>query len=58
LLNRNQFGNRHSFANHVGLFSEELDGCALGNVPQAFAHFSLISAAFNLDRVLDSGKAE
>ncbi len=42
------------FANHLGLFSEEvgLDGCALGNMPQAFTHLSLISAAFNLDRVL------
>ena len=42
-------------ANHLGLYSEEagLRGEALGNFPQAFAHLSLISAAFNLDRVLD-----
>jgi GH15 family glucan-1,4-alpha-glucosidase len=57
---RAMFDDILGFANHVGLFSEELglDGCALGNAPQAFTHFSLISAAFNLDRVLDSGKAE
>lgn len=42
------------YANHLGLFSEEigLDGSALGNFPQAFTHLSLISAAFNLDRAL------
>ena len=43
------------FANHLGLYSEEvgLHGEALGNTPQAFTHFALISAAFNLDRALD-----
>jgi GH15 family glucan-1,4-alpha-glucosidase len=42
------------FANHLGLFSEEigLHGEALGNTPQAFTHFALISAAFNLDKRL------
>lgn len=42
------------YANHLGLFSEEigLDGSALGNFPQAFTHLSLISAAFNLDKAL------
>eukprot|EP01103_Thecamoeba_quadrilineata_P003699 TRINITY_DN1344_c0_g2_i1.p1 TRINITY_DN1344_c0_g2~~TRINITY_DN1344_c0_g2_i1.p1 ORF type:complete len:689 (+),score=134.30 TRINITY_DN1344_c0_g2_i1:119-2185(+) len=42
------------YANHLGLFSEEigLNGSALGNFPQAFTHLSLISAAFNLDRAL------
>lgn len=42
-----------SQANHLGLFSEEAGprGEALGNFPQAFAHLSMISAGFNLDRV-------
>jgi GH15 family glucan-1,4-alpha-glucosidase len=42
------------YANHVGLFAEEtsMSGDALGNFPQAFTHFALISAAFNLDRAL------
>ena len=42
-------------SNHLGLYSEEAGLCgeALGNFPQAFAHLGLISAAVNLDRVLD-----
>ncbi len=42
------------YANHVGIFSEEigLSGEALGNSPQAFTHLSLISAAYNLDKAL------
>ena len=42
------------YANHVGLYSEGIDvtGQATGNFPQAFTHFSLISAAYCLDRSL------
>jgi GH15 family glucan-1,4-alpha-glucosidase len=42
------------YANHLGLFSEQLgeQGEALGNFPQAFTHLGMISAAINLDTQL------
>lgn len=42
------------YASHLGIYSEEigLGGESLGNVPQAFTHLSLISAAYNLDKAL------
>jgi len=42
-----------TFANGLGLYGEEtgFSGNTLGNTPQAFTHLSLISCAFNLDKV-------
>ena len=49
------FEKMFTYANHLGLFSEEISstGEQLGNFPQAFSHLSLISAAINLDHQLD-----
>ena len=45
------------YSNHLGLYAEQVgpSGEALGNFPQAFTHLSLISAAFNLDKMLGRG---
>jgi GH15 family glucan-1,4-alpha-glucosidase len=51
------FEKMFTYANHLGLYSEEigLTGEQLGNFPQAFSHLSLINAAMNLDYQLNYG---
>ncbi|MFI9802609.1 glycoside hydrolase family 15 protein [Streptomyces sp. NPDC052302] len=52
---RYAFSKMLTYANHVGLFAEEIgpSGEQLGNFPQAFTHLALIDAAIALDQELD-----
>ena len=51
---RQTFEKMLTYANHVGLYAEEISptGEQLGNFPQAFTHLALIDAAVTLDRAL------
>jgi GH15 family glucan-1,4-alpha-glucosidase len=53
---RTAFEKMLTYANHVGLYSEEiaLTGEQIGNFPQAFTHLALIDAATGLDAALDA----
>jgi len=47
------------YANHLGLYAEEIGPCgeALGNFPQAFTHVGLITSALHLNQALEAGAA-
>jgi GH15 family glucan-1,4-alpha-glucosidase len=52
---RTTFEKMLTYANHVGLYSEEiaLTGEQIGNFPQAFTHLALVDAAITLDAAID-----
>ncbi|MFC8434636.1 glycoside hydrolase family 15 protein [Streptomyces sp. NPDC057253] len=56
---RYAFDKMLTYANHVGLFAEEIgpSGEQLGNFPQAFTHLALVTAAMALDEELEKARA-
>ena len=59
-LARLTFTKMLTYGNHLGLYAEEIDptGQQIGNFPQAFTHLALIAAVVNLDKRLDTQRAE
>jgi len=57
---RHYFEKMLTYSSSLGLFSEQIgsQGQSLGNLPQAFTHLSLISAAFDLDRRIGKGEGD
>ncbi len=58
---QNIFNDLLGYANHLGLYSEEINPDTLefmGNFPQAFSHMGLIMAAVELDQALDGHKED
>ncbi|GAB2678455.1 glycoside hydrolase family 15 protein [Nocardia goodfellowii] len=57
---RYAFDKMLTYANHVGLFAEEIgpSGAQLGNFPQAFTHLALVAAAIALDERLDRDESD
>ncbi|MET0418259.1 MAG: glycoside hydrolase family 15 protein [Actinoplanes sp.] len=55
---RLMFDKMLTYANHLGLYSEEiaLTGEQIGNFPQAFTHLALIDAAITLDATLNRAR--
>ncbi|WP_405909750.1 glycoside hydrolase family 15 protein [Streptomyces sp. NBC_00828] len=55
---RYAFDKMLTYANHAGLFAEEIGptGDQLGNFPQAFTHLALITAALSLDHQMDAAR--
>jgi GH15 family glucan-1,4-alpha-glucosidase len=55
---RHAFDKMLTYANHVGLFAEEIgpSGEQLGNFPQAFTHLALVTAAMALDDELQKAQ--
>ncbi|MFF3484503.1 glycoside hydrolase family 15 protein [Streptomyces sp. NPDC002701] len=56
---RHAFDKMLTYANHVGLFAEEIgpSGEQLGNFPQAFTHLALVTAAMALDEELENQRS-
>lgn len=51
---RDLFDRLLAYASPAGIFSEEIgpEGRLIGDIPQAFTHLALVSAATHLDRAL------